>query len=119
MGVVKDMPNYNEVPYTETDGQGIVSLQAYKQLRVRSSDWTEADEAQYQYDMKYENIVKSNDSKEEIERNETEKLKDIKGIGTKTVQDIKSSMNTCIKINNIKRAIFFNKLLICFQLFAF
>ena len=66
--VIIGMPNYEEKSFTETDGQGIISLSGYKQIRVRSSDWTEADEAQYQYDVKYENIVKSGDSKEEIER---------------------------------------------------
>ena len=47
-GVI-DIPNYKA--YTETDGGGIISIKAYRNFRIRTADWNDAQESQYRYDI--------------------------------------------------------------------
>lgn len=47
-GVI-DIPNYKA--YTETDGGGIISIKAYRNFRIRTADWNDAEENQYRYDI--------------------------------------------------------------------
>ena len=47
-GVI-DIPNYKA--YTETDGGGIISIKAYRNFRIRTADWNDAQENQYRYDI--------------------------------------------------------------------
>jgi hypothetical protein len=51
VGVI-DLPNYGE--FEETDGGGIISFKAYRNFRIRTSDWNENEEKQYRYDVAYE-----------------------------------------------------------------
>ena len=47
-GVI-DIPNYKA--YTETDGGGIISIKSYRNFRLRTADWNDAEENQYRYDI--------------------------------------------------------------------
>jgi hypothetical protein len=40
--------------YNETDGSGIISLKAYRNLRIRAADWNDDEEKQYRYDIAWE-----------------------------------------------------------------
>jgi hypothetical protein len=63
IGIV-DLPNYEE--YKETDGGGIMIFNAYRNYRIRASDWNTAEEAQYRYDVAWEKRDKNVElSKEE------------------------------------------------------
>lgn len=44
-----DLPGYNNI--TETDGGGIISIKASRNFRIRSGEWTDANEKQYRYDV--------------------------------------------------------------------
>lgn len=59
-----NLPGYSD--YTETDGAGIITMNAYRQFKIRIGEWTDAEEAQYQFDMQYEKMVKGDASIEEI-----------------------------------------------------
>lgn len=50
-GVI-DLPGYGN--YTETDGAGIVGFKAYREIRIRASDWNDANESQFRYDIAWE-----------------------------------------------------------------
>jgi hypothetical protein len=41
-------------PYEESDGSGIIMFNAYRNFKIRSSDWTDENEEQYQYDVAWE-----------------------------------------------------------------
>jgi len=51
VGVI-DLPNYDS--FEETDGGGVISFKAYRNFRIRTSDWNENEEKQYRYDIAYE-----------------------------------------------------------------
>ena len=48
----------------ETDGGGIINLKAYRNFKIRSSDWTKDNEAQYRYEMKWAELYKAGKIKE-------------------------------------------------------
>tara|TARA_B100001778_G_scaffold197786_1_gene163171 strand:+ start:3121 stop:15627 length:12507 start_codon:yes stop_codon:yes gene_type:complete len=48
---VIDLPNYKEM--VETDGGGIVTFKAYREIRIRANNWNDAEEKQYRYDIAY------------------------------------------------------------------
>ena len=50
IGVI-DLPNYKEM--VETDGGGIVTFKAYREIRIRANDWNDAEEKQYRYDIAF------------------------------------------------------------------
>jgi hypothetical protein len=60
-----DLPGYEE-GWEETDGAGIITAQAYRNFRIRSGNWNDAEEAQYRFDIKYENAVKAGATPEQI-----------------------------------------------------
>ena len=62
---VGDLPGYEEA-WEETDGAGIISMAAYRNFRIRSGNWNDAEEAQYRFDMKYENTAKAGATKEQL-----------------------------------------------------
>jgi hypothetical protein len=47
-----DLPGYE--PYKETDGAGIISYPAYRNFRIRASQWSDGDERQYKYEVAWE-----------------------------------------------------------------
>ena len=51
IGVI-DLLNYEN--YEETDGGGSIIFRAYRNFRIRASDWNENEEKQYRYDIAYE-----------------------------------------------------------------
>ena len=48
---VIDLPNYKEM--VETDGAGIITYKAYRQIRIRANNWNDAEEKQYEYDIAF------------------------------------------------------------------
>jgi hypothetical protein len=60
-----ELPGYDE--WEETDGGGIISFKAHRNLRIRASNWNPREEAQYRYDIEYERLVKEGASKERME----------------------------------------------------
>jgi hypothetical protein len=58
IGVV-DVPGQDYEEYKETDGSGIISLKAHRNLKFRAGQWTENNELQYRHDVAYEKLVKS------------------------------------------------------------
>jgi hypothetical protein len=42
----------------ETDGGGIITLKGLRNFKIRSSDWTEANERQFEYEVKWEEVHK-------------------------------------------------------------
>jgi hypothetical protein len=58
IGVV-DVPGQDYEAYKETDGSGIISLKAHRNLKFRAGQWTESNELQYRHDVAYEKLVKS------------------------------------------------------------
>ena len=67
---IGDLPGYgkgeNEKPFKETDGGGIVSFPAYRNIRIRSGNWNSDEELQYRHDIKYEAAVKRGDTPEQL-----------------------------------------------------
>ena len=47
-----DLENYDA--WDEADGAGIISFKAHRNLRIRANNWSDADEAQYRYDVAWE-----------------------------------------------------------------
>lgn len=62
---VGDLPGYDEA-WEETDGGGIISFPAYRNFRIRSGNWNDAEERQYRFDIKYEEAIKSGAVPEQI-----------------------------------------------------
>jgi len=60
-----DLPGYDE-GWEETDGAGMITLQAYRNYRIRSANWNDAEEAQYRFDIKYEEAAKNGATKEQL-----------------------------------------------------
>lgn len=46
------------VSFTETDGGGMISMMAYRNFRIRASNWNPNEERQYRYDVAYEKRYK-------------------------------------------------------------
>jgi len=63
---IHDLPGYNEKPYEEGDGGGMIIQSAHKNFRLRSGNWNQNEEAQYKYDMAWEALEKSGASVEEL-----------------------------------------------------
>jgi predicted nucleic acid-binding Zn-ribbon protein len=61
---INDLPGYDA--WDETDGGGIITLKAHREFRIRSGEWTTAEESQYKHDVAYEELVKSGASEKEI-----------------------------------------------------
>ena len=53
-----ELPNYED-PFEETDGGGMILLQAKRVYMLRAGTWTADNERQYQYDMAYEKKFKN------------------------------------------------------------
>jgi len=51
-----DLEKYDS--WDEADGAGIINFKAHRNLRKRSNNWTDADEAQYRYDVAWEKQYK-------------------------------------------------------------
>lgn len=58
IGVI-DIPNYDYAGFKETDGSGIISMKANREFRIRASNWNDAEELQYKYDIAWEKRDKS------------------------------------------------------------
>jgi hypothetical protein len=58
IGIV-DVPGQDYESYKETDGSGIISMKAHRNLKFRAGQWTETNELQYRHDVAYEELVKS------------------------------------------------------------
>ena len=54
-----DVPGQDYGEYKETDGSGIISLKAHRNLKFRAGQWTENNELQYRHDVAYEKLIKS------------------------------------------------------------
>jgi hypothetical protein len=67
IGVV-DVPGQDYDAFKETDGSGIISLKANRNLRFRAGQWTDNDELQYRHDVAYEELVKSGADQETIDK---------------------------------------------------
>lgn len=71
IGVI-DIPGQNYEAYKETDGSGIISFKAHRNLKIRAGQWTDNNELQYRHDIAYEKLVKSGvdqDTLNEFEKN--------------------------------------------------
>jgi hypothetical protein len=58
IGVI-DVPGQDYEEYKETDGSGIISMKANRNLKFRAGQWTDNNELQYRHDVAYEKLVKS------------------------------------------------------------
>jgi hypothetical protein len=67
IGVV-DVPGQDYEEYKETDGSGIISLKAHRNLKFRAGQWTENNELQYRHDVAYEKLIKSGADKATIDK---------------------------------------------------
>lgn len=67
IGVV-DVPGQDYEAYKETDGSGIISLKAHRNLKFRAGQWTENNELQYRHDVAYEKLIKSGADKATIDK---------------------------------------------------
>lgn len=54
---ISELPGYGK-NYEETDGSGIISMKAYRNFRLRASDWNDNEEKQYRYDIAWEKRLK-------------------------------------------------------------
>jgi hypothetical protein len=54
---LSDLPGYGT--WDETDGAGMITLQAYRNFRLRAGEWNDKEEEQYKFDMEFEKLVKS------------------------------------------------------------
>jgi predicted kinase len=67
---IGDLPGYgsaeDEEGYKETDGSGIISLSAYRNFRIRSGDWNDAEERQYRFDIRYRAAFKAGAKPEQL-----------------------------------------------------
>jgi hypothetical protein len=65
---VVDVPGQNYEAYKETDGSGIISMKANRNLKFRAGQWTETNELQYRHDVAYEELVKSGADQDTINK---------------------------------------------------
>jgi len=49
---ISNLPGYD--PYEETDGSGIITFKAYRNFRIRASNWNDREESQFRYDIAWE-----------------------------------------------------------------
>ena len=68
---IVDVPGQDYEEYKETDGSGIISLKAHRNLKFRAGQWTDINELQYRHDIAYEKLVRSGADQDTI--NEFEK----------------------------------------------
>lgn len=61
---IKDLKGYEG--WEETDGGGIITMQANRNLRIRAANWNSDEEKQYIHDVIYERMVKSGASEKEL-----------------------------------------------------
>ena len=59
-----DIKEYGD--WEEGDGGGMISIKAYRNFRIRASNWSDAEEAQYRHDIEYERLAKSGATREEL-----------------------------------------------------
>lgn len=64
---VVDVPSKDYGVYTETDGSGIMSFKANRNLKLRAGQWTDANERQYRHDIAYEKLFRDGATEEELE----------------------------------------------------
>jgi hypothetical protein len=62
---VMNMKDYDG--WEEGDGGGMITAKSYRNFRIRSSNWNDAEEAQYRHDVEYERLDKSGATEEELE----------------------------------------------------
>jgi hypothetical protein len=67
IGVI-DVPGQDYDVYKETDGSGIISMKANRNLKFRAGQWTETNELQYRHDVAYEELVKSGADESTIDK---------------------------------------------------
>lgn len=65
INAVGELSDYIDKPYEESDGAGIITAKAYRNFKIRSSDWTDDNERQYKYDVAWEKEDKGLDLSEE------------------------------------------------------
>jgi hypothetical protein len=65
INAVGELSDYIDEPYEESDGAGIIMFKAHRNFKIRASDWTDANERQYRYDMAWEKEDKGLDLSEE------------------------------------------------------
>ena len=85
IGVI-DLPNYDS--FEETDGGGNIIFKAYRNFRIRTSDWNENEEKQYRYDIAYE----KRDKKLTLSKEEVALLKE----GNPKIQSAYSSLKPIV-----------------------
>lgn len=61
---IKDLKGYEG--WEETDGGGIITMQANRNLRIRAANWNSDEEKQYIHDVIYERMAKSGASEKEL-----------------------------------------------------
>jgi hypothetical protein len=54
---LSDLPGYGT--WDETDGAGMITMQAYRNFRLRAGEWNDKEEEQYKYDIEFEQLAKS------------------------------------------------------------
>jgi hypothetical protein len=54
---MNDIKGYEE--FKETDGAGMITFKAHRNFRIRSSNWSAAEERQYRHDVAYKKLVDS------------------------------------------------------------
>lgn len=64
--VIKDLPGYEKPIHPETDGGGIMSFKAHRNLRIRAGQWSHNEELQYRHDMQYEKLKREGATEEEL-----------------------------------------------------
>jgi ribA/ribD-fused uncharacterized protein len=58
--------------YTETDGSGIITLKAHRNLKIRAGQWTDGNELQYRHDIAYEKLSRSGATQEQLDKFDSE-----------------------------------------------
>lgn len=66
LSIVKDLSGYYEKSFKETDGGGIMSFKAHRNLRIRAGQWSHNEELQYRHDMQYEKLKREGATEEEL-----------------------------------------------------
>lgn len=64
-GVI-DLEKYDD--WEEADGGGMITMKAYRNFRIRASNWSDAEEAQYRHDVEYERLARAKATEEELEK---------------------------------------------------
>ena len=69
---VVDIPGKDYGLYTETDGSGIITLKAHRNLKIRAGQWTDGNELQYRHDVAYEKLSRSGATQEQLDEFDSE-----------------------------------------------